>query len=745
MTPSRLTAAILFFLVISTFSAAQQPAASPGADLRQDIKDFVETPAVPGYEGDFARKIVDRLGSYSPKTDSLGDVIVTIGSGAPHRLLVAPMDEPGYVVSDITPDGFLRLQRLPQGGALPRFNELYSAQPVKIQTASGKWIDGAVAGLSVHLQPGRQHAPDLDDIDNMYVDIGAASNSEVRAAGADLLSPVAINRTFYEMGLGRWSAPAIGDRFGDAALVELLRHLDKSKITGTLTVAFLVQQWTGARGLQRVLDATKPDELIYVGRLTRSSAPTGGGTPAREPGTGVLVGTQDPQAALAGFAAVLKELAGRDNIAINSDFSAPLLPRSYLPQPPLPQRTVHLSIPAAWPSTPAEMIDGNDLADLVSLLGAYLGGQSREAKVTAAGAIPNSLPPARPHASPGTESILRPLVEAYGVSGHETAVHETVLRLLPSWAKTETDAAGNVILRWSSSAASAPRILVVAHQDEIGFVVHSILPDGRLELETKGGGDSAYFLGHAALVHTSSGIRPGVIELPAGWDKPGFKWPDDRTTMFHMDAGARNPQEAEQLGIKVGDFVTIPKKYRPLLGTRAIGRSFDDRVGCSALVLATWALGPDLKNRNLTFVWSTGEEVGLEGAAAVAKNLAAQGAAPDYVFAVDTFVSSDSPLESKRFADARVGHGFVVRAVDNSNIVPRALAAKVVALAKTNSIPVQYGVTGGGNDGSAFLRYGSTDVALGWPLRYSHSPAEIIDTRDLDALAHIVTAVARGW
>jgi putative aminopeptidase FrvX len=125
--------------------------------------------------------------------------------------------------------------------------------------------------------------------------------------------------------------------------------------------------------------------------------------------------------------------------------------------------------------------------------------------------------------------------------------------------------------------------------------------------------------------------------------------------------------------------------------------------------------------------------------------MAAEGRSPEYVFAVDTFVSSDSPLESTRFADAKVGEGFVVRAVDNSNVVPRKLVEKLVALARAQGIPAQYGVTGGGNDGSAFLRYGSTDVALGWPLRYSHSPGEVVDTRDVDALARIVAAVARQW
>jgi putative aminopeptidase FrvX len=163
------------------------------------------------------------------------------------------------------------------------------------------------------------------------------------------------------------------------------------------------------------------------------------------------------------------------------------------------------------------------------------------------------------------------------------------------------------------------------------------------------------------------------------------------------------------------------------------------------LLAALWALGGPLKDRDVTFVFSTGEELGLVGAGALAKRLAAEGRSPDFVFAVDTFVSSDSPLESKRFGDAEVGKGFVVRAVDNSNIVPRALVEKVLKLARDNQIPAQFGITGGGNDGSAFVRYGSIDVALGWPLRYSHSPAEVIDTRDVDALGRIVATIARNW
>ena len=87
----------------------------------------------------------------------------------------------------------------------------------------------------------------------------------------------------------------------------------------------------------------------------------------------------------------------------------------------------------------------------------------------------------------------------------------------------------------------------------------------------------------------------------------------------------------------------------------------------------------------------------------------------------------------------------VVRAVDNSNVVPPQYVERVLKLARENKIPIQYGVTGGGNDGAVFTRFGSVDVAMGWPLRYSHSPAEVIDTRDLDSLGRIVAVLAKSW
>ncbi len=746
---------IWLLLVASPRASAQAKPAATSNFLQETLRQVVETPAVSGYEGELSKKIRTDLDSLHPTIDNLGNVIITLGSGAPNRLVVTPIDEPGFVVSEITPDGYLRVQRLPQFGLPGIFNELCAAQPVRIRTTSGKWIDGVVAGLSVHLQGAHTDAPKPGDLENFYVDIGATSAAEVRKAGADILSPIALNRTLLNLADVTSAGVTVGDRFGAAALIEALRQLNPANVKGTLTVAFVVQQRTGARGFQRVLTSSHADELVYVGPLTPGGPipemTTMHRAPRRETGSGVLIGVEKTDGTLSPFGLQLKQLASGAQINFATDFSGNILPSSYLPLPALPATWAHIGIATAWPDTPITQVDVHDLESLTQFLSVYMQGSAIKTSAQAPKA-----PQARPsisHGSARTGDTLPPLVRAYGVSDHEVEVRERVKSLLPPWANTETDAAGNLILHVGAAVAngSSRNILIVAHMDEIGFVVKSIANDGRLEVEWRGSGDLSFFAGHPALVHTAKRDLDAIVELPIGWDTNNFKWPgddgqkDDAPKAIRVDVGAKSPADVAKLGVAVGDTITIPKEFRPLLGTRANGRSFDDRVGDAALVSAVWALGAPLKDRNVTFVWSTGEEQGLVGAAKLAKRLAAEGHSPDVVFAVDTFVSSDSPLESKRFGDAKLADGFVIRAIDSSNIAPHEMVERLIQLAHTNNIPIQYGVTAGGNDGASFVRYGAVDIPLGWPLRYSHSPAEVVDTRDVEALARIVTVIARSW
>ena len=731
----------LVFVLIGYCFGAAEPAMSQYYSGRE------ETPAVSGYEQQLAGEIRSSIKGFSPQTDNLGNVYVTLGRGVPNRLIVAPIDQPGYVVSEITPDGYLRVQRLPQRGPNATFDLLHAAQPVWVMTRDAKRIAGVFSGLSVHLQPARQNAPTMAHLDEMYVDIGASSAEQVRAAGVDVLDPISLVQYPQVIGTDEIAGPATGDRFGRSVLLDLLRLLaaHKENISGTLTIAFATQQWTGGRGLDRLLNELHPDELIYVGRIMPpridESKPTPAVTHEATPlGNGVLIGVSDSSAELSGLAAELKKIADSHNVKIQPVTAALPSMTAYAKTTPLPARFAHLGVPTFYALTPAETISTADVSALQSLLYRYIAG--KDVPGSGGGSVLSSL---------DHSGELRLLTETYGASGHEEAVREKVKTLLPSWAKPETDAAGNLVLKLGSAKANsnAKKIVFMAHLDEIGYQVRSIEPDGRLLMDVLGGGYTEYFLGHVMLLHKADGSTTGgVLEPPAKWDQPGFEWPHGPKAMdepAHMYVGTHSAEETQKFGIKVGDWATIPKKYRPFIGTRANARSFDDRVGCAALIEALKALGPDVGDRQVTFIWSTEEEVGLKGAAAAAERMAKEGNAPDFVFAIDTFVSSDSPIESKRFADAEIGKGFVIRAVDNSNIAPREYVDRVVKLANENKIPVQFGVTGGGNDGAVFVRYGAVDVPLSWPLRYSHSPAELIDTRDYDALAKIVVVLAKRW
>jgi putative aminopeptidase FrvX len=196
------------------------------------------------------------------------------------------------------------------------------------------------------------------------------------------------------------------------------------------------------------------------------------------------------------------------------------------------------------------------------------------------------------------------------------------------------------------------------------------------------------------------------------------------------------------LGVQIGQTITMPKQYVRLAGTRATGRSFDDRVGSAALALALRHLDRAKLKHQVIFIWSTREEIGLEGAAAAARAL---GTTPRRVHAVDTFVSADGPLELSNFAVAPLGAGAVARALDNSSITPPAYVDSLSAVARLRGVALQVGTTNGGNDGSTFTPYGVVDVPIGWPLRYSHSPAEVIDLKDLVSLADLIRAIAEDW
>ena len=262
-----------------------------------------------------------------------------------------------------------------------------------------------------------------------------------------------------------------------------------------------------------------------------------------------------------------------------------------------------------------------------------------------------------------------------------------------------------------------PTVVFVAHLDEVGFVVRGIEESGLLELEPLGGIFPELWEARPALVHTGSTTVPGVFQ------------PRDSSGALRADVGtASRTAGPRHSAFGSATRSRCRRSTSGSAGTRATGRSFDDRVGSAAQVLALRRLDPRRLKHTVIFLWSVREEIGLEGARVAADSLRFR---PARVHAIDTFVSADSPLEPQAFAVAPLGRGPVARALDNSSVTPPAYLDSLVALARRRGIPLQVGTTNGGNDGSVFGAYGVPDVPIGWPLRYSHSPVEVIDLRDL--------------
>jgi len=275
--------------------------------------------------------------------------------------------------------------------------------------------------------------------------------------------------------------------------------------------------------------------------------------------------------------------------------------------------------------------------------------------------------------------------------------------------------------------------MFIAHQDEVGFEVTNIAADGTVSLRTRGGLFQSLWEGQPALLHFDTN-KPPLRGVFVPRENATTKQPETLTAWFGVDAAA-----LKQLGVTTGLSVTADKHASRLGNTRFTARALDDRAGSTALLLAVRNITPATLKHRVVFAWSVREETGLEGARALAQHY---GLAVRRVYSVDTFVSSDSPLETTRFAYAPLGRGAVIRGLDNSAVASPAELDRVLKIARAQAIPIQVGATNGGTDGSDFVRYGALHVSLSWPGRYSHSPVEVLDLRDLHALTRVIYALA---
>ena len=334
--------------------------------------------------------------------------------------------------------------------------------------------------------------------------------------------------------------------------------------------------------------------------------------------------------------------------------------------------------------------------------------------------------------------LTKKLVLIPGVSGYEGEVADFIQSNFPPAVKPQRDDMDNV---WFTVGEGRPHLLFVAHTDELGLVIENITPEGTLKVRGRGGFLSTMYEGRPVVIYTKEGSVNGVVAPRLDYDKSEATSTPFRTRDFEIYVGVSSEEEVRSLGIEEGNQITIKKRIIELSPDLIATRAVDDRAGCAALLAA--ALDIDwnkIKGKTITFAWDVQEETGLIGASRLAQTLK-----PEYVFPVDTFVSSDGPLDSKRFARTILGKGAVLRAIDSSNIAPRIELDKVIKIAQKNNIPFQLGNTRGGNDGSVFVPGGATDIPLSWPGVYSHSFIEEIHRSDLEDLTRLIVAIVKDW
>ena len=339
--------------------------------------------------------------------------------------------------------------------------------------------------------------------------------------------------------------------------------------------------------------------------------------------------------------------------------------------------------------------------------------------------------------TPSVTELLRRLCSAPGTSGRESAAADTLTALLRQAApeiEIEQDRMGNVTAFLGDK--DAPRqILIDAHLDQIGLVVTHITDTGFLKVAPVGGIDRRVLPCSAVTVFGRETLSGTVAFLPphlTGGKEDECPAVED----LSIDIG-KTKEEAESL-VAPGDRIIVNGEFRQLLGTRVTAAALDDRAGCAALILCAGELSDRILDCGVTFSFTSREETGCEGAKTAAYRLNATEA-----IAVDvTFGDQPGVAEEKC---GKLGGGPMIGVAPS---LSREMGDRLVSLCKASEIPFALEVMGGSTGTNADVigvsKEGVPAVTVSIPLRYMHTPAEVIDTQDVENTAKLLAAYVTG-
>ncbi len=335
-----------------------------------------------------------------------------------------------------------------------------------------------------------------------------------------------------------------------------------------------------------------------------------------------------------------------------------------------------------------------------------------------------------------TPGLLDKLLRAPGPSGYETKAAE-VWRDAASFATLSTDGIGSSVARIGEVA---PLLAVVGHIDEIGLVVRHIDEKGILWFAPIGGWDPQILVGQRVEVQGSGGPVPGVV----GRKPLHLLDADQRKKVvemksLHIDIGAAGHDDAASM-VRIGDPVVIASEPLGLAGERTVSRSMDNRLGAYVTLesLRRCHEQGDLKG-SFAAIAAVQEEIGLFGA-----RTSAFAVEPDLAIVVDVTHATDAPgIDEKELGSHPLGSGPVI--YRGATLSPK-VSELLVAAAEEAGVEYTIGATGNSTstdaDAVQFARSGIPTGLVSIPLRYMHSPVEMVDLGDVEATVTLITAFA---
>lgn len=321
--------------------------------------------------------------------------------------------------------------------------------------------------------------------------------------------------------------------------------------------------------------------------------------------------------------------------------------------------------------------------------------------------------------------LLEDLTRLAGVSGFEDEVRNFIREKCKDLAdEVMTDRLGNVIAIKKGTTMPDKVVSVIAHMDEIGFIISHIMDSGLLKFAPIGGIDVRTMVSKRLLIGKDK--IPGVIGAKAiHLQKRGeWKTPLGVNQLF-IDIGASDKKEAEAL-VSVGDTAVYNSEPIYFGNNLYKCRALDDRVGCALLLKALEGRYPV----TLAAVFSVQEEMGLRGS-----KVAVHRIKPDAGICLEGTTCADMHDVPEHAKVTVIGKGPAITHMERSTIAHRGLLKFVEKIGNINDIPWQYRIGNSGGTDAASLQMARDSkpvVHITVPCRYIHSPVSVCSLDDFE-------------